>query len=267
MSSSCRRTRLLLGNTLLFVKLCLLHVHVVPFSKAVRQISTNQLIIHAFRTGNQPDVCRLHWPLCQRCHLWSWHQSMHDCKDWVLSTVSVICTRYPGCCPPHSSVSVRLCLSHFCIAVFLFVYMYLFVLAFCPLLQPLPPLTTSFITSSGVPRMQKSRSPVLRTQRCPRHSLLSLTQPQRRLACFVWCQELCLFFFFSFFLFFFLFLSIYFSLTFNSHFQLNIKWHASRALDQFILVSQWGTVDAEIKVSSIENPEQTNVLPLKPWAG
>ena len=30
------------------------------FSKAVRQISTNQLIIHAFRTGNQPDVCRLH---------------------------------------------------------------------------------------------------------------------------------------------------------------------------------------------------------------
>ena len=216
------RTRLLLGNTLLFVKLCLLHVHVVPFSKAVRQISTNQLIIHAFRTGNQPDVCRLHWPLCQRCHLWSWHQSMHDCKDWVLSTVSVICTRYPGCCPPHSSVSVRLCLSHFCIAVFLFVYMSLFVLAFCPLLQPLPSLTTSFITSSGVPRMQKWRSPVLRTQRYRRCILLSLTLPQWRLACFSWCLI---------FYFFIAVLSIYSPSLSNSHSQLSIKWPASRPLD------------------------------------
>ena len=64
----------------------------------------------------------------------------------------------------------------------------------------------------------------------------------------------------------FIFLDL-FSLTFNSHSQLNIKWHTSKALDQFILVSHWGTVDVEIKVSSVENPEQTNVLPLKPCAG
>ena len=30
---------------------------------------------------------------------------------------------------------------------------------------------------------------------------------------------------------------------------------------------QWGTADAEIKVPSVENPELTNVNPLKPGAG
>ena len=65
------------------------------------------------------------------------------------------------------------------------------------------------------------------------------------------------------FSFLFFFLLDLFSLTFNSHSQLNIKWHASRALDQFILVTQWGTVDAEINVSFTENPEQTNVFSLK----
>ena len=148
-------------------------------------------------------------------------------------------------------------------SLYLFTCPYLF-WHFVQLLQTLPYLSR---TRSDVPWMQKSRSPVLKTHRCPRYSLLNLTQPQWGLACFVWCQELCLFFFFSFFLFFFLFLSIYFSLTFNSHSQLNIKWHTSRPLDQFILVRQWGTAAAEIKVSSVENPEQKNVRPLKPWAG
>jgi len=131
---------------------------------------------------------------------------------------------------------------------------------FVQLLQTLPYLSR---TRSDVPRMQKSRSPVLRTQRCPRYSLLNLTQPQWRLACFIWCQELCLLIlsFFLFIFFFSFFLS--FRRSFNSHSQLNIKWHASRALDQFILVTQWGTVDAEINVSSTENPEQTNVFSLK----
>ena len=32
----------------------------------------------------------------------------------------------------------------------------------------------------------------------------------------------------------------------------------------FVVDPQWGTVDAEIKVSSAENPERLNVLPLKP---
>ena len=30
---------------------------------------------------------------------------------------------------------------------------------------------------------------------------------------------------------------------------------------------QWGTADTEIKVPSLENPELTNVNPLKPGAG
>ena len=33
------------------------------------------------------------------------------------------------------------------------------------------------------------------------------------------------------------------------------------------LASRWGSVNTEIKVLSVENPEQTNVLPLKPCAG
>ena len=87
--------------------------------------------------------------------------------------------------------------------------------------NPLPPLTTSFITSSGVPRMQKSRSPVLRTQRYRRCILLSLTRPQWRLACFSWCQELCLIILFIYF--FIAVLSIYSPLLSNSHSQLRIK--------------------------------------------
>ena len=100
-------------------------------------------------------------------------------------TVSVACTRYPGCCPPHSSVSDRLCLDLFCIVLFVFVYMFLSVLAFCPAVAT-PPLSrclSLFRTRSAMPRMQKSRSSVLRTQRYGRYILLSLTQPQWRLAC------------------------------------------------------------------------------------
>ena len=33
------------------------------------------------------------------------------------------------------------------------------------------------------------------------------------------------------------------------------------------LVSRWGSVNTEIKVLSVENPELRNVLPLKPVAG
>ena len=35
----------------------------------------------------------------------------------------------------------------------------------------------------------------------------------------------------------------------------------------FVVDPQWGTADAEIKVSSAENPERLNVLPLKPGEG
>ena len=35
----------------------------------------------------------------------------------------------------------------------------------------------------------------------------------------------------------------------------------------FFLTPQWGTVDAEIKVSSVENPEPLKVLSLKPREG
>ena len=39
-------------------------------------------------------------------------------------------------------------------------------------------------------------------------------------------------------------------------------------LDEFIGADpQWGTVDAKIKVPSVENPELTDVLPLKPGVG
>ena len=33
------------------------------------------------------------------------------------------------------------------------------------------------------------------------------------------------------------------------------------------VVPQWGTADAEIKAHSVESPELTNVLPLKPGVG
>ena len=33
------------------------------------------------------------------------------------------------------------------------------------------------------------------------------------------------------------------------------------------MIPQWGIVDAEIKVLSVQNPELTNVLPLKPGVG
>ena len=35
----------------------------------------------------------------------------------------------------------------------------------------------------------------------------------------------------------------------------------------FVVDPQWGIADAEIKVSSAENPERLNVLPLKPGEG
>ena len=139
----------------------------------------------------------------------------------------------------------------FCIVRFVFVYMSLSVLAFCPAVAT-PPLSRCPSLPrmrSAMPRMQKSRSSVLRTQRYGRYILLSLTQPQWRLACFDWCQEFCLA-----------------SLS-ESRSQLNIKWHASRPLVQFMLVSQCDTADAEIKVPSVENPEPTNVLPLKSGVG
>ena len=67
------------------------------------------------------------------------------------------------------SVSLTFASLSFC----LFTCPYLF-WHFVRLLQPLPSLTTSFITSSGVPRMQKSRSPVLRTPELPKlHSFKS----------------------------------------------------------------------------------------------
>ena len=49
--------------------------------------------------------------------------------------------------------------------------------------------------------------------------------------------------------------------------------HALRVKDKAPLIApgcllpQWGTVDAEIKVSSAENPELTNVLPIKRGLG
>ena len=115
------------------------------------------------------------------------------------------------------SVSLTFASLSFC----LFACPYLF-WHFVRLLQPLPPLTTSFITSSGVPRMQKSRSPVLKTQSYRRCILLSLTRPQWRLACFSWCQELCLIII-IFNYFFIAVLSIYSPLLSNSHSQLRIK--------------------------------------------
>ena len=33
----------------------------------------------------------------------------------------------------------------------------------------------------------------------------------------------------------------------------------------YAIILQWGTADTEIKVPSVENPEMTNILPLKPW--
>jgi len=34
-----------------------------------------------------------------------------------------------------------------------------------------------------------------------------------------------------------------------------------------LLFLQWGTVDTEIKIPSAENPELTNIFPLKPGVG
>ena len=163
-------------------------------------------------------------------------------------------------CPIYTSVSVPLCFSHFCLVLFVFVYMSLSDLAFCPAVATPPLSTCSSLsrTRSGVLRMQKSRSsvPALPKMHYFKSDSVTMEVGMFRLMPGVLPS-------YSFIA----VISIYSVSLCNSHSQLYLKWHASRPLDQFILVSQWYTADAEIKVSSVENPELTNVLPLKPGVG
>ena len=218
------------GNTFLFAKLCSLELSTVSFWctqrswLSVKYQLTNWLFIHSERRLDQTcagfsdhcmngTTCDPDTNLCtavnSKCYLYV--------TPGVLSTPSLFLS---------DSVSLTS-------ASFSFARPYLF-WHFVQLLQPLCLLYPSFSrTRSGVPQMRKSRSPVLRTQRCGRYILFK--------------SDSATYSFISLF-------SIYTASLSNSHFLLKINWHKSRPLDRFI-VSLWDTVDAEIKVTSVKNPE------------
>ena len=180
-----------------------------------------------------------------------------------LKTVSVACTRYPGCCRSHSSVSARLCLAHHLhrsVCICLHVLICSDTLSSCWNASRLY-LSISFpnaqwCTADAEVKVPCAENPTLPKMHSFKSDLATMEVGMFWLMPWVLPSYSCIPVF-----------RIYSASLSESRSQLNIKWHASRPLDQFILVSQCDTADAEIKAPSVENPEPTNVLPLKSGVG
>ena len=176
-----------------------------------------------------------------------------------LKTVSVAWTRYPGCCRSHSSVSARLCLAHHLhrsLCICLHVLICSGILSSCcnasHLYLSISFPNTQWCTADAEVQVPCAENPAPPKMHSFKSDLATMEVGMFRLMPGVLPFYSCIPVFW-----------IYSASLSESRSRLNIKWQASRPLDQFILVSQWDTVDAEIKVPSVENQEPTNVLPLK----
>ena len=137
-----------------------------------------------------------------------------------LKTVSVACTRYPRCCPPHSSVSAWLSrLPFLSFSLSLFACPYLF-WHFVQLLQPLPSLDVYAVVCRGC----RSQGPLCWEPSATEDAFFksdSATMEVDMLR--LMPRVLPSYSFIAVF-------SIYLATLSNSHSQLNVKWHASKGM-------------------------------------